>query len=158
MPENLLHGPVCKELFIHDLGDIERRGFLIASTHVHGLRLFMRRLAPKERAAARPVLFVHGATLASYLWDIAVNNPRPEGGDCLLYGGDGMKSTRKRKTPEIVFREGKPTAVILDINEYQEMLERLEDMEDLKLLENMRRKPLRFRSLDDFLKEYTPGV
>lgn len=30
---------------------------------------------------------------------------------------------------------GEPTAVILDIGEYQEMLERLEDMEDLKMLE-----------------------
>ena len=69
-----------------------------------------------------------------------------------------MKSKRKRRAPEIVFHEGKPTAVILDINVYQEMLERLEDMENLKLLENMRKKPLRFRSLDDFLKEYTPGV
>jgi PHD/YefM family antitoxin component YafN of YafNO toxin-antitoxin module len=69
-----------------------------------------------------------------------------------------MSRMRKRKAPEIVMREGEPTAVILDINEYQEILERLEDMEDLKLLENMRKKPLRFRSLDDFLKEYTPGV
>ena len=55
-------------------------------------------------------------------------------------------------------REGEPTAVILDIDEYQEILERLEDMEDLKMLEDMRKKPLRFRSLDDFVKEYTPGV
>jgi hypothetical protein len=31
-----------------------------------------------------------------------------------------------RKSPEIVYRDGKPTAVIIDINEYQEMLERLE--------------------------------
>ena len=69
-----------------------------------------------------------------------------------------MSRKIKRKTPEIVMREGEPTAVILDIGEYQEMLERLEDMEDLKMLENMRKKPLRFRSLDDFLKEHTPGV
>jgi len=38
------------------------------------------------------------------------------------------------------------------------MLERLEDVEDLKMLEDMRKKPLRFRALDDFLKEYSPGV
>ncbi|MCD6266536.1 MAG: type II toxin-antitoxin system Phd/YefM family antitoxin [Deltaproteobacteria bacterium] len=69
-----------------------------------------------------------------------------------------MSRKRKRKTPEIVMREGEPTAVILDIDEYQEILERLEDMEDLKMLEDMRKKPLRFRSLDDFVKEYTPGV
>ena len=69
-----------------------------------------------------------------------------------------MKRRGKRKAPEIVLRESKPTAVILDINEYQEMLERLEDAEDLKMLEDMRKTPLKFRSLDDFLKEYSPGV
>jgi PHD/YefM family antitoxin component YafN of YafNO toxin-antitoxin module len=69
-----------------------------------------------------------------------------------------MKSKHKRKTPEIVLRGGKPTAVILDIDEYQEMLERLEDLEDLKMLEKMRETPLKFRRLDDFLEEYTPSV
>ena len=38
------------------------------------------------------------------------------------------------------------------------MLERLEDMEDLKMLADMRKKPLKFRALDNFLKEYSPGV
>jgi hypothetical protein len=46
----------------------------------------------------------------------------------------------------------------LDIDEYQEMLEKLEDFEDLKMLEEMRKKPLKFKKLDDFLKEYQPGV
>ena len=69
-----------------------------------------------------------------------------------------MRNKRKRKTPEIVLREGKPSAVILDIDEYREMLERLEDIEDLSMLEDMRRTPLKFRSLGGFLKEYTPGV
>jgi len=64
----------------------------------------------------------------------------------------------KKKTPEIVLRNGKPAAVILDINEYQEMLERLEDAEDLKTLKAMRKKPLKFRRLGEFLKEYNPGV
>ena len=36
----------------------------------------------------------------------------------------------KRKRPSIVLQDGKPAAVILDIEEYQEMLERLEDFED----------------------------
>ena len=36
-----------------------------------------------------------------------------------------MKAKAKRKAPEIILREGKPRAVILDINDYQEMLERL---------------------------------
>ncbi len=64
-----------------------------------------------------------------------------------------MKS--KGKNPEIVIRNGKPAAVILDIKDYQEMLERLED---LKVLKAMRRRPLKFRRLDEFLKGYRPGV
>lgn len=64
----------------------------------------------------------------------------------------------KRKVPEVVIRNGKPTAVILDIEEYQEMLERLEDVEDLKALKAMRKKPLMFRKLEEFLREYTPSV
>ncbi len=69
-----------------------------------------------------------------------------------------MKTKGKRKAPEIIFRAGKPKAVILDIDEYQEMLQRLDDVEDLKMLEKMRKESLSFRSLDDFLKEYTPSV
>ncbi len=68
-----------------------------------------------------------------------------------------MATKAKKKEPEIILRHGKPAAVILDIDEYQEMLERLEDMEDLKMLHEMRQKPLKFKKLGDFLKEY-PGV
>ncbi|HJX69639.1 MAG TPA: type II toxin-antitoxin system Phd/YefM family antitoxin [Dehalococcoidia bacterium] len=64
----------------------------------------------------------------------------------------------KRKSAEIVLRDGKPAAVILDIDEYQEILERLEDVEDLKALEEMRKKPLKFKRLEDFLNEYAPSV
>lgn len=64
----------------------------------------------------------------------------------------------KRKSPEIILRDGKPRAVILDIEKYQEMLERLEDAEDLRVLEEMRKKPLEFKGLEDFLDEYTPSV
>jgi PHD/YefM family antitoxin component YafN of YafNO toxin-antitoxin module len=69
-----------------------------------------------------------------------------------------MKTKPKRKAPEIILREGKPRAVILDIDDYQEMLARLEDLEDLKMLEQMRKKPLSFRTLDEFLKENGPRV
>jgi hypothetical protein len=34
----------------------------------------------------------------------------------------------------------------------------LEDVEDLKMLKEMRRGPLKFRKLEDFLKEYRPSV
>jgi PHD/YefM family antitoxin component YafN of YafNO toxin-antitoxin module len=63
-----------------------------------------------------------------------------------------MKAKRKRKDPEIVMRGGKPTAVILGIEEYRELLERVEDAEDLKALEVMRKRPLKFRRFEDFLK------
>lgn len=64
----------------------------------------------------------------------------------------------KAKTPEIVLRNGKPAAVIVPIEDYRAMLERLEDAKDLKALSEMRKKPLRFRRLEDFLREYKPGV
>jgi PHD/YefM family antitoxin component YafN of YafNO toxin-antitoxin module len=57
-----------------------------------------------------------------------------------------MKAKSKRKSPEIVLRGGKPAAVILDIDEYRSMLERLEDAEDLKMLKEMRSKPLNSES------------
>jgi len=69
-----------------------------------------------------------------------------------------MKGKVRRKNPEIVLRGGKPSAVILDIDDYRQMLERLEDVEDLNMLKEMRKKPLKFRKLEDFLKEYQPGV
>ena len=65
------------------------------------------------------------------------------------------KKSGKAKNPEIVLRDGKAVAVILDIKEYQEMLERLEDIEDLQVLKEMRKKPLKFRRLEDFLEEYS---
>ncbi len=58
----------------------------------------------------------------------------------------------KSKAQDIIFRDGKPAAVIIDIDEYQEMLERLEDADDLKALQEMRSKKLKFDKLDDFLK------
>jgi len=54
--------------------------------------------------------------------------------------------------------DGKPTAVILDIKQYEQMLERLEDVDDLAALRDMRKRPLRFRSLTKFLEEYKPSV
>jgi PHD/YefM family antitoxin component YafN of YafNO toxin-antitoxin module len=69
-----------------------------------------------------------------------------------------MKGKAKKKVPEVILREGKPAAVILDIEEYREMLERLEDVDDLRMLEEMRKKPLKFRRLETFLEEYSPNV
>lgn len=60
-----------------------------------------------------------------------------------------MKS--KRLEPEIVTRNGKAVSVILPIEVYQEMLERLEDAEDIAWLTKARRKPQTFRRLDHVL-------
>ncbi len=64
-----------------------------------------------------------------------------------------MKTKARLKRPEVVLKDGKPLAVIIDINDYLEMLEKLEDVEDIKTLEAMRKKPLKFKSPDDFLKD-----
>ena len=69
-----------------------------------------------------------------------------------------MSNESKKREPDVVVRNGKPAAVILDIDEYEELLERLEDTEDLKMLQEMRKRPLDFRKLEDFLKDYAPGV
>jgi hypothetical protein len=62
----------------------------------------------------------------------------------------------KREAPEIILRNGKPAAVILDIDRYRKMLERLEDVEDLKVLTEIRKRPLSFSGLEEFLLEYSP--
>ncbi len=59
----------------------------------------------------------------------------------------------RKITPEIIVKDGKPRAVILDIGDYEEILERLEDAHDLQMLRAMRKKPLRFRKLQDVLNE-----
>jgi len=38
------------------------------------------------------------------------------------------------------------------------MLERLEDLEDLNMLKEMRKSPLKFKKLEEFLEEYHPSV
>jgi len=62
------------------------------------------------------------------------------------------------KEPEIILRDGKPVAVILDIDVYEEMLEQIEGTKDLEYLEKMRQQPLEFRSIDNFLKDYSSDV
>ncbi len=59
---------------------------------------------------------------------------------------------RSRREPGIIFKGGEATAVIQDIEVYQDMLEGLEDAEDLLRLMEIRHKPISFRSLDDFLE------
>ena len=63
---------------------------------------------------------------------------------------------RDLKEPELVTRNGKPTAVILPIKDYEALLERAEDAEDARWLKERREKPMSFRTLDEFLAKRTP--
>jgi PHD/YefM family antitoxin component YafN of YafNO toxin-antitoxin module len=62
-----------------------------------------------------------------------------------------MRATRRK--PELVLRNGKPTAVILGIRDYEAILERLDDAEDLRWLREVRKKPLRYRKLEEVIAE-----
>lgn len=53
--------------------------------------------------------------------------------------------------PQIVTRKGKPISVIIPIEAYEELLERVEDAADVEWLRKARRKPIRYRSLDEYL-------
>ena len=53
--------------------------------------------------------------------------------------------------PQIVTRNGKPVSVILPIEAYQELLERVEDAADIAWLRKARSKPLQYSSLDEYL-------
>jgi hypothetical protein len=59
----------------------------------------------------------------------------------------------KMPEPEIITRKGKPVSVILPIEVYQEMLERLEDAGDIEWLKKARKKPQSFRKLGDALAD-----
>jgi hypothetical protein len=52
-----------------------------------------------------------------------------------------------------VVRNGKPVSVILKLKDYEELLERAEDAQDIAWLNKARRKPRRYRPLEDYLAE-----
>lgn len=56
--------------------------------------------------------------------------------------------------PEIVVKNGRPSAVILDIHEYQKTLERLEDLDDLRYLQKVRKQGTKFKKLEEYLKDF----
>ncbi len=65
-----------------------------------------------------------------------------------------METKAIRKTPSVIYKDGKPTAVILDLEDYEELLEKIEDWEDLQAIEEIRkRKPPEYIPLEDYLKD-----
>jgi len=55
--------------------------------------------------------------------------------------------------PQVVMKDGRPSAVIIDINDYRELLEKLEDKEDLADLEKIRMGGMHVRKFEDYLTE-----
>ena len=65
-----------------------------------------------------------------------------------------MDTFNFKNKPAIILRDGKPSAVILELEDYEEMLERLQDYEDIAYIERIKKEGnLEFIPLEDFLKE-----
>ena len=56
--------------------------------------------------------------------------------------------------PQVIMKDGIPSAVIIDIKDYQKLLDRLEDKEDLADLEKIRKGSPQVRKFSDFLTEH----
>ena len=69
-----------------------------------------------------------------------------------------MARKNKKDGPAVVVRDGKPAAVILDIDEYRALLERLEDAEDLAELETLKHRALKYKTLEEVIEELDGGV
>jgi prevent-host-death family protein len=54
--------------------------------------------------------------------------------------------------PLIIVRNGKPSAIILDINKYEKLLEMAGDREDLLELRRIKKNKTSFRELRTYLK------
>ena len=61
------------------------------------------------------------------------------------------------KIPEIVYKNGKPSKVIIGIKEYQALLEAIEDREALDWLRQSRKESRSYRPLDEVLSEIGSG-
>jgi PHD/YefM family antitoxin component YafN of YafNO toxin-antitoxin module len=74
------------------------------------------------------------------------------------YGSISKKDMKKREERHmgiqfVVNDKGKPTGVIMDIKDYEEMLERLEDSEALEMLSRMREETLEYVHFDNFKRD-----
>ncbi len=67
-----------------------------------------------------------------------------------------MRNKARPRPLRVVVANGRPAAVILGITQVRELLEKAEDAEDLKLWERLRKRPLQFRKLEEFMGEFPP--
>ena len=61
------------------------------------------------------------------------------------------------KIPEIVYRKGKPSKIIIGIKEYEALLEAVEDREVLDWLKRSRKESKSYRPLEEVLREIGSG-
>jgi hypothetical protein len=59
----------------------------------------------------------------------------------------------KIKEPEMIYKGGKPTGVILPLAVYEELLERAEDAVDLKTLRKNRSQGVSYRPFSEYVTE-----
>ncbi len=72
--------------------------------------------------------------------------------------GDSMsRNSMAGRIPEIVYKNGKPSKVIIGIKEYEALLEAIEDREALDWLKRSRKESRSYRPLDEVLTEIGSG-
>jgi PHD/YefM family antitoxin component YafN of YafNO toxin-antitoxin module len=64
-----------------------------------------------------------------------------------------IPNRRSISEPEIVYRKGRPTAVLLDIRDYETLLDRLEDLHDIEVLTKRLKDAPTYRDFDEYLAE-----
>jgi PHD/YefM family antitoxin component YafN of YafNO toxin-antitoxin module len=55
--------------------------------------------------------------------------------------------------PQLVYRDGQPSAVILDIPTFEAMLDAIEDLEDIESLQQAIREPMDRDALDTYIQQ-----
>jgi hypothetical protein len=55
--------------------------------------------------------------------------------------------------PDFIYRNNKVVAAIIDIDVFDEILEKFEDEEDILYLKNARNKTLNYRKFNEYLSE-----
>jgi PHD/YefM family antitoxin component YafN of YafNO toxin-antitoxin module len=58
------------------------------------------------------------------------------------------------REPQMLYRNGRPTAVLLDIKEYRRLLELAENEHDLRKLAELEQRPQPYRPFEEFLDEW----
>ncbi len=59
----------------------------------------------------------------------------------------------KLKEPEMIYKRGKPTAVILPLARYEELLELAEDAADIAYLKKARQEGMSFRPFSQYVRD-----